>query len=52
MSDWGVEAIEGGVLRCSRSFRGGHWPMFEDPDNTAREAASFFEPLLARHRPT
>jgi pimeloyl-ACP methyl ester carboxylesterase len=36
---------------CSRSFRGGHWPMVEDPDGTAHEIASFFEPLMARHRP-
>ncbi len=37
---------------CSRSFRGGHWPMIEDPDATAQAIASFFEPLMARHRPT
>jgi pimeloyl-ACP methyl ester carboxylesterase len=34
----------------STSFRGGHWPMVEESDATAREIASFFEPLLARHR--
>jgi pimeloyl-ACP methyl ester carboxylesterase len=36
----------------SRSFRGGHWPMVEDPAGTAHEIASFFEPLAARHRST
>jgi pimeloyl-ACP methyl ester carboxylesterase len=36
---------------CSRSFRGGHWPMVDDPDGTAHEIASFFEPLMAPHRP-
>ena len=35
---------------CSRSFRGGHWPMVEDPDGTAHEIASFFEPLMGAQR--
>jgi hypothetical protein len=37
---------------CSRSFRRGHWPMVDDPDGTAHEIASFFEPLTAGHRAT
>jgi len=84
MSGWGVETMDGGVLRRagarggpalwfyywspantpaatqeylrrhalrSRSFRGGHWPMVDDPDGTAHDIASFFEPLTAAHLP-
>jgi pimeloyl-ACP methyl ester carboxylesterase len=27
-------------------FTGGHWPMVEQPEETARQIAAFFEPLL------
>ena len=32
---------------CNRSFNAGHWPMIEDPEATAQQIASFFEPLVA-----
>jgi pimeloyl-ACP methyl ester carboxylesterase len=32
------------------AFEGGHWPMMEQPDETARQIARFFEPLFAVER--
>jgi pimeloyl-ACP methyl ester carboxylesterase len=33
-------------------FDGGHWPMMERPQETAKEIADFFEPLLGSGRAT
>ena len=30
-------------------FAGGHWPMVEQPQETAGQIAAFFQPLVLAH---